>query len=254
MGLFDSLEITEELKVDKVTSGEKVSFDKVQKTGVYEFTIQTAYGDVSEVKEFNGAKSGGALNITLEMVGPAGTLKTFEYVTAGVQKGRKPTFVYDKYRKLHYVLTGEEIKNLKTENGLVSVYDFDTGEMADKTKAVLTDWVGKKVKAACCRTLEDKFNSDGEIKDFVVVQSFLDAESGQSYAEKKDNAEAKYINDFGSKRDENFIVDKRETTKDLPIPVIKTKEEKDAEKKEEPTSNAFGGEGISVEDNDEIPF
>lgn len=258
MGIFDKLNVDEnKLGEDKVSSGVKVNFDKIEKTGIYDFTIKNAYADMSKIKEYEGEESGGALNITVELEGPEGSLKTFEYVTAGVQKGRKPTFVYAKYRKLHFILTGEDVDNLPTEEGLVMVWDNEARQEVEQTKEIIKSWIGKTIKGACSRTLEDKYNAAGEMKDFVSVDAFLDTETSRSYAElKAETPDAEYAADFLKKRDSDFIMDKRKTTKTLPIPVILTKEEKEAAKKAEADKSEFGGDGeqeITINE-DEIPF
>lgn len=258
MGLFDSLEIdnTKELGADNAGTGGGVSFDPIEKTGVYKFRIQNAYADASEIKEFDGNKTGGALFIKLELVGSDGKLETHEYVTGGVQKGRKPTFVYDKYRKLHYLLTGEDVEHIPTEPKQIMVWDFNARQEVEMTKEVITSWIGKEITAACERTLEDKFNADGEIKDFVVVRAFLDAKTNRSYAEVKGNEEeASYANEFIEKRGEEYVVDKRDKTKSLPIPTILTKEEKEAlkAKEKEEAEAAFGSDEVDVNEED-TPF
>jgi len=258
MGIFDDLDIDEskELQEDKIGSGERINFNKIERTGIYGFTIKNAYADASQIKEFQGKESGGALNVTLELEGPEGSLKTFEFVSAGVQKGRKPTFVYDKYRKLHFILTGNVIKNIPTENGPVMVWDNEARQEVEKTKAVITAWIGKKIKAAVCRTIEDKYNADGEMKDFIVVQSFLDDETSRSFSEMKEGkADAVYATEFLQKRDDDFIIDKRKLTKTLPIPIILTKVEKDAIKNAEKEAEFGGGDAPEIDINeDEPPF
>ncbi len=260
MGMFDDLEVEDKALVeDKVSSGKKVNFDKIQKTGIVGMTIKNAYADMSKIKEYNDKKSGGAINITMELEGADGSLKTFEYVTAGVQKDRKPTFVYNKYRKLHYILTGDEVSIIPTTTGSVMVWDNEARQEVEQDKEVITAWIGKEVSCACVRVLEDKYNADGEMKDFVQVDAFLQAETNRSYAEVlADTPDAVYAKEFLEKRDEDFIIDKRKTTKSLPIPVILTKAEKDALAKAEEEANSMGGEEEGTPeidiDEDEIPF
>lgn len=265
MGLFDKLEVEDKaLGADRVEA-KKVSFYKIKKTGASLFTIKNAYAQASEIKEFNGEESGGALNITLQLEGSDGQLNTFEFVTAGVQKGRKPTFVYDKYRKLHFILTGDEVQHIPTEPKPVMVWDNEARQEVEVIKEVITAWVGKEVMACYERTLEDKYNADGEMKDFVVVRSFLDADSHRSYAEiKKDEPTPAYYTEFLEKRDGDYIVDKRKATKGLPVPVALTKEEEAAAYKAEQEAKksgeddgGFGGDSETPEidiNEDEIPF
>ena len=264
MGMFDKLDVDKkELGADKVSDGGGVSFYKIKKTGVHLFTIKNAWAGMSEIKEFNDKKSGGAFNIVVQLEGSDGQLNTFEFVTAGVQKDRKPTFVYDKYRKLHYLLTGEEVEHIPTELKPVMVWDNQARQEVEVEKEVITAWVGKKIVAACERTLEDKFNADGEMKDFVVVRSFLDADTNRSYAEvKQGTVDADYYKEFVEKRDEDYIVDKRKSTKGLPIPVALSKVEEDAQRAAEKAAKEEGGgfdggEGNPPEidiNEDEIPF
>lgn len=260
MGMFDNLNVEDKaMAADKVGSGERVSFEKIRKTGVSGFTIKNAWAGASQVRDYQGKESGGALNITLQLEGADGTLNTFEYVTAGVQKDRKPTFVYDKYRKLHFLLTGNEVKNIATEPKPVMVWDNEARQEVEEIKEVITEWVGKEINAAHERVLEDKYNADGEMKDFVQVRAFLDATTGRSYAEvKSGDIEATYKREFLEKRDEDFIVDKRKKTKHLDIPVIFTAAEEKALKKAEKEADNGGFEsGNEPElgvDEDEIPF
>lgn len=263
MGMFDKLEVEDKaLGADRVES-QKVSFYKIKRTGASLFTIKNAYADASQIKEFNGVESGGALNITLELEGADGQLRTFEYVSAGVQKDRKPTFVYDKYRKLHFILTGEEVQHIPTEPKPVMVWDNEARQEVEVIKEVITAWVGKEVIACYERTLEDKYNSDNEIKDFVTTRAFLDADTKRSYAEiKKGESEPAYYTEFLEKRDGDYIVDKRKVTKGLPVPAALTKEEEAAAYKAEQEAKksgeddgGFGGDTPEVDINeDEIPF
>lgn len=209
MSFFKDLDVETGIEVseDKIGGG---SFAKVDKTGLYDFTITKAYA---------GTSSGGAFSVTLHLETEDGARLTItEYITSGSAKGCK-NYYLDKEGKKQYLPGYNKIKNLdallgfdrtypSTTKSAVMLYDFDSKKELPVEKEVITEWIGKSVSALIIKTVEDKYSNPSESRDVYNVEHFLDAKTKQTRNEKvagltgfKDKWLAKFT--------EDYVIDKR---------------------------------------------
>lgn len=118
----------------------------VQDTGVYGFTVDSAY--TTEAKS-------GAIGIVLNVIldNQAKYSETF-YITTGRDKGRNPYYEkngekswlpsYVKLNSFVEMITGKDIFNADTEERVLDIYDWESKKNVQTKCEVLVDLVGKK--------------------------------------------------------------------------------------------------------------
>lgn len=187
MSMFSGIETSNETQeaVDSVGG-----YAKIDKTGFYEMEIEKAYG---------GTSSGGAFSVTIHFKGKNkdGRDVNFtqtEYISSGTAKGCKNYYI-DKDGNKQYLPGYNKIKNLdallgfvrdypQTTAGNVMLWDRDVRAEVPQTKEIITEWIGKKVGCLIKVGMKDKYNDEFNSVDFVEVEHFLDAMTGQTRNEK----------------------------------------------------------------------
>ena len=194
MGLFTNLK-TDGVKVEKPV--EAVSTGKsfgVVETGVYDCIITNAYVTVSKPNERTGSKGGAmAFNFELETTDKEVINQTI-YVSSGLAKGQKST--YEKDGKTYFLpgyimvndivnlLTGADLTELDTDDGLVEVYSFEAKARVKETFPIVTEIINKRIKLAIQKVVEDKYGSTtGETRELNEIIKAFDAEDEVTFAE-----------------------------------------------------------------------
>ncbi|MGB1226455.1 MAG: hypothetical protein ACPG9K_01075 [Poseidonibacter sp.] len=220
MSMFDNLEVESGIQKVEDTLG---GFAKIEETGLNDFVIKKAYA---------GQSSGGAYSISLELEREdKATLRVTEYITSGAAKGCKNYYIdksgnkqylpgYNKMHSLDVLLTGADKPYPSTTEGKVMLWDNDLKKEIPQEKQIISQWLGKKVKALVMKKLEDKqvkgqdgnYYPTAEIKEFYEVQHFLDADSGQTLNERTAGVNG-FKDKWLKKFDSSYVHDKRNLSK-----------------------------------------
>lgn len=212
MSLFQDLQVETDIKpVEDRVGGD---FSRVDKTGLYNFTIE---------KAFAGQSDSGAYSVTIHFKEDNGAkFNVTEYITSGSAKGCK-NYYLDKNGNKNYLPGYNKIKNLdaligfdraypKTTKGKIMLYDFDAKSELPVEKEVITEWIGKKVSALIIKRLEDKYSNPTEIATKFEVEHFLDYTTKQTRNEKVAGLNG-FKDKWLDKHNEEFVIDKRVESK-----------------------------------------
>lgn len=198
-------------------------------SSLLKLVVSMAYITVSDIKDKDGQKTGGAMAINFTFKTPDGKeLNDTQYITGGVDKGQKNTYL-DKDQKEQYLpgylmanavselTTGLPLNELDTEDKLIEVYDFQAKAKTPKKLPVVTSLIGKEVYAGVLRVIANKRakQDDGSYKDtndqstFNEINKIFCAREGYEYftaaeirAKKADSTvEPKFYQDWKEKYD-----------------------------------------------------
>ncbi|RLA83959.1 MAG: hypothetical protein DRG78_02815 [Epsilonproteobacteria bacterium] len=236
MGMFDNLEVTEEIVNDEqnITSGSGAAFGKIENTGVYDCDIEQAYLAVA---------NSGAVQIIMSLKSGNLSLLNYEYVMSGDSKGNKPMFTFGKYAKANEIF-GCGKKYPRTEKKTIMLWDKAAGKEIPQEKEVLVDFIGKKIRITGFNKLEDKYDSTAGGNTNVVKQSF---EITHFIATNNDVDKQKFLDAY----DSDYVNDKRKLSINSPLPA----EVKAAEKKaQDDLNNPETGNDTPAPDGEEYPF
>lgn len=215
MSMFAGLEETPaELDVDKVEDTVGGGFEKIETTGMYEFTIKKAWADKSE---------GGAFNINLQLETDKGArLNLTEYITSGTAKGCKNYYI-DKKGNKQFLPSYIKISQLdsllgfsrtypKTELATVMIYDYNEKKEVPQEKEIVKEWIGKQIKALVVKKIEDKYSNPSESRTVFEVDYFLDFNTGKTRNEIVSGSSG-FAKKWLEKKDKDFVIDKRDKSK-----------------------------------------
>lgn len=199
--------------------------------GVYGATITMAYLQKSQLKNYNGVQSGGALGVHLTFMTDTGKeVRQSIYITSGVDKGEKPTYTDKKTGEEHYLpgyllvnsltcLTiGKELhEELDEELKAVPIYNFEAKADVPTKVPVLLELIGQKVKIGVAKNLFTKKKLDGNVyvptgedgEQNEVIKFFRYEDDMTTGEILEGKTEAKFVNDFKAKY-EGQLIDKRD--------------------------------------------
>lgn len=217
MGMFDQIDqsVTVEVEEEKLGGG-----NYINETNAYNFFIKMAYG---------GQSKGGAyfLDVTLESE-DGKTLKLREYITSGEAKGTRPYYVdkdgkqralpgYAKMNALDVILTGNPAQYPVTETKTIQLWNKEAEKEIPTQAEVVTSWIGKPVTGLVRMTREfkqaqnqttKKWENTADTRDSAEVVHFVDAVTGQTRSEKMAGKESAVKEQFLTKYDTDYVLDR----------------------------------------------
>lgn len=215
MKLFENLDTNDvERTEDRVGSA-----SRLLDSDIYVATIKAAY---------TGESKSGALSITLMCdIGGKDYTETL-YIT---NKNKEPYFVNSSTRKKQFipgynymnaiclVAAGKELKEVETEEKILSLYNFETQKNENTSVPVLVDLSGKQVALGIIKELRNKaqlvdgkYVDTAESREQNQIMAVFDPESHKTVNEALDGKEATFW-DAWLERNKGKVVDRR-TIKD----------------------------------------
>ena len=217
MSLLSSLTTDQNIKdeVDSLGGG-----DRTLDSGIYHFTIQSAYITKSKSE---------ATGITLDMKDAEGReLKYTTYVTSGKEKGCKNYYENTKGEKnylpgfnimnsLCLLTLGKELSAMDTEEKLVKVWSASAKAEVPTKVPVLADLIGQEIKAAVVKQLVDKtklneatkvYEATGETRNQNEIEKFFRASDSKTTFEIRNNVDQPEFITQWSEKNTGKVIDK----------------------------------------------
>lgn len=215
MKLFENLDTNDVERTEDRVGGNSRLLD----SDIYVATIKAAY---------TGESKSGAISVTLMCDIDGKEYTETLYIT---NKNKEPYFVNSNTRKKQFipgynylnaiclVAAGKELKEVDTEEKVLSLYNFETQKNENTSVPVLVDLSGKKVALGIIKELRNKAQLvDGKYVDTAdsreqnQIMAVFDPESHKTVNEALDGKEATFW-DAWLERNKGKVVDRR-TIKD----------------------------------------
>lgn len=196
--------------MDKDSLGGRV----ILESGIYNMIIELAYG----IEAASGARG---VTVHLKEHEGDATFRFTEYVTSGTAKGGKTTYTdrdgkeqplpgFSMINSLCVLASGKTIGEMATEEKVVNRWDNEAKAEKPQKTMVLTDLIGKPVKAGITKVIKNKQTKGADNKYHDTNEKITDneldkifrASDSRTYQEVLGETEsAKFIEDWIKKRE-----------------------------------------------------
>lgn len=200
---------------EKGTIGSSGNKYKVEEDGIYNVVI-----DMVEFKDSMTTKSAWYEVTFKTETGAKIKNKMFVLNSDGQpykidKNGRKQsTYGWNKMASLNYLITDQWDGLPIPEEKEIMVYDYNSSSEVAKVVPIVPSLIGKPLTIAIKMILEDGYPDATQERLTPDVRLFLDPVSHQSSTEKRNNAEAKVVEDFKASIEKSPApIDKREKSK-----------------------------------------